>query len=366
MTKKFSLFAAAALALCLVSAPAPVTAQAGGRPRSATPNPNIVSPRATDPLKPPNAPPLAYHFVPGPAAPEGKKFGNVGSIALTPQGNLIVFNRNPEIMMAEYDPSGKFLRAFNPNIAVNAHGLRVDRYGNIWAADSFMNVIWKLNPKGEPLMMLGTRGEVGPWDDAKWNGMFNQPLDVNFDADDNIYVVQSHGGTSNPPDCTYCANYSNSEPPVPQGSDPRILKFDKTGKFIASRSLAHATPQYPTIHSVIVTPKGEVWIGDRQANKIVVLDRDLKPLRTIDAPNRTSGLFLDAKGQIWLSTGMDGMVMRLDDNGKVIGWIGKAGRDVTVDPNAIGEAHYVVVTPDLKTIYIADSVNAKVHRLDAN
>ena len=30
----------------------------------------------------------------------------------------------------------------------------------------------------------------------------------------------------------------------------------------------------------------------------------------------------------------------------------------------IGEAHYLVLTPDLKTIYIADTVNAKVLKLE--
>jgi hypothetical protein len=40
----------------------------------------------------------------------------------------------------------------------------------------------------------------------------------------------------------------------------------------------------------------------------------------------------------------------------------------TSDPmsDLIGEAHYLTVTPDEKTIYIADSINAKVLRLDHN
>ncbi len=55
-----------------------------------------------------------------------------------PNGNLIVFNRNPAIMMVEYDPTGtKVLRVFNPNIAMNPHGIRIDRHGNIWIIDSF-------------------------------------------------------------------------------------------------------------------------------------------------------------------------------------------------------------------------------------
>ena len=39
-------------------------------------------------------------------------------------GDLLVFNRNPDIMMVEYDPSGTTVkRVFNPNIAMNPHGL---------------------------------------------------------------------------------------------------------------------------------------------------------------------------------------------------------------------------------------------------
>jgi hypothetical protein len=132
-----------------------------------------VPPRATPNLRPPDAPTLPYHFVTQPAPMPGQKFGNVSGVALTPQGHVLVFNRNPVMMMVEYDAQGKFLRTFNPNIAVNTHGMRVDRYGNIWILDAFLNVLWKLKPSGEPIMTVGTRGEVAKWDDATWNGMFN-------------------------------------------------------------------------------------------------------------------------------------------------------------------------------------------------
>jgi streptogramin lyase len=315
----------------------------------------------TPDLQPLAAPELPCAYVAGPQAPNGEKFGNIGSVALLPNGNLVIFNRNPAIQMVEYTPDMKFVRAFNPNIAVNAHGLRTDRHGDIWAVDAFLNLVWKLNSKGEPLMMVGKRGEVGAWTDDKWNGMFNQPLDVAIDDDDNFYVVQGHAGSSRPPPCTYCATYANSSPSVSPGSDPRIMKFDKTGKFLGATALPHGpTERYPFIHSVVVTRKGEVWATDRQANRIIALDRNLRRLRDIQEPVLASGLFVDAKGDIWLAAGMDGMITKLDDNGKVVGWFGKAGR--TQDPTStlIGEAHYMAVTPDQKTIYIADSVNGKV------
>src|SRR5438067_7697160 len=88
-------------------------------------NPHIVAPTPTPGLHAPDAPALPYHFAQRPQAPYGQKFGNIASVALTPQGHLLVFNRNPQIMMVEYDGNGKFLRSFNPNIAVNSHGMRV-------------------------------------------------------------------------------------------------------------------------------------------------------------------------------------------------------------------------------------------------
>jgi sugar lactone lactonase YvrE len=325
----------------------------------------------------PNAPLLPYRFMPRPAPPNGEAFGNVSAVALTPQGNLLVLNRNPAIMMVEYNPAGtQVLRTFNPNMAQMAHGMRVDRHGNIWVTDSFLNLVWKLNARGEVLMMLGKRGENGAWDDTKWNGMFNQPLDVAFDARDNFYVVQSHGGTSFPADCTFCVNYAaglnaNSKavaakPPVPPGSDARVMKFDAKGNLLASASLAPASGPYPTTHSVVVAPNGEVWVADRQVKKIVVFDSNLKKLREIPQDYLVCGFFVDSQNGLWAVTGRDGMVLKLDWNGKILGYIGRPA--ATPDPNSndIGEAHYLTVSKDLRTIYVADSTQARVHKLVRN
>ncbi|HKB95517.1 MAG TPA: hypothetical protein VKB94_01635 [Rhizomicrobium sp.] len=330
------------------------------------------------PVKIPDAPQLPYHFGERPVAPNGEKFGNVAAITLLPNGDLLVFNRNPAIMMVEYDPTGTTVkRVFNPNIAMNPHGLRVDRHGNIWATDSFLNVIYKMNGKGEVLKVFGTRGENAPWDDSKWNGMFNQPLDLAFDKDDNFYVVQSHGGTSPPADCTFCATYDSAQthnakgraafvthsPAIP-GSDPRVMKFDQNGNLLASASLAHPDGKYPTVHSVIVSPTGEVWVGDRASQKILIFDKDLKTHRDIQMQNLTCGFYEDAKGQLWMSTGRDGLVLKLGWDGKVQGWFGKHGDNT--NSNDVGEGHYMAVSKDQKTIYIADTVLAHVLKLEHN
>jgi len=337
---------------------------------------NNAQPEPSHPVTIPDAPQLPYQYGDRPVAPLGEKFGNVAAVAFTPHGHLLVYNRNPAIMMVEYDATGtKVLRVFNPNIAMNPHGMRVDRHGNIWVIDSFLNVIFKLNPKGEVLKMVGTRGENAAWDDGKWNGMFNQPLDIAFDKDDNFYVVQSHGGTSPPADCTFCATYDStqtrnaaghavlvSHPAVPPGSDPRVMKFDKDFNFLASASLAHADGKYPTIHSVIVSPAGEVWVGDRASEKIIIFDKDLKTSREIQEHNLTCGFYEDATGQLWMSTGRNGLVLKMGWDGKVQGWFGKHGTDT--NSNDIGEGHYMAVSNDQKTIFVADTVLAHVIKLE--
>src|ERR1700749_2074506 len=318
-------------------------------------------PEPPGPVHIPDAPQLPYHFGDQITGASGEQFGNVSAVALRPNGNLLVFNRNPNIMMVEYDPTGtKQLRVFNPNIAMNPHALRVDPHGNIWVSDSFLNVIYKLNPNGDVIRAFGVRGENAAWDDSKWNGMFNQPLDIAFDKDDNFYVVQSHGGTSPPADCTFCATYKIPQvenaphhavyvnPPIVPGSDPRVMKFDKNGNFLASTSLAHPDGKYPTIHTVIVSPTGEVWVGDRASQKILIFDRDLKSHHDIQMQNLTCGFYEDAKGQLWMSTGRDGLVLKMGWDGKVQGWYGKHGDNT--NSNDIGEGHYMAVSADQKTI----------------
>jgi hypothetical protein len=259
--------------------------------------------------------------------------------------------------------------------------MRIDRYGNIWITDVFLNVVMKLNSEGEPLATYGVRGENAPWDDTEWNGMFNQPLDVNFDEDDNFYVTQSHGGSSPPKACTFCATYDSTQverqlqnsgrravpvtnPPAVVGGDPRILKFDKNGTYLASYAITHDDGSFGTIHSVVVTPKGEVYVTDRQQMKIVVLDKDLKFTRVIQMPYLTCGLFVDAKGDLWMSAGGNGLIMKIDYDGRILGWIGESGSNT--DSNQMGEAHYLAVSDDQSTIYVADTTTNHILKLKRN
>ena len=62
-----------------------------------------------------------------------------------------------------------------------------------------------------------------------------------------------------------------------------------------------------------------------------------------------------------MTAGRDGMIEKLDWSGKVLGWLGQKG----LAPTDFGEAHYLTMTPDMKTIYVADSDNGVIHKLVA-
>jgi sugar lactone lactonase YvrE len=284
----------------------------------------------------PDAPMLPYQAVQTPPPPVGTRYIGVSDVAVMPNGHLLVFQRSAINQLMEFDTDGKLLRSFGDNIAAQAHGLQIDRHGNIWITDIACNTVTKLSPAGYVLMTIGTKGKMGTWDEASGAHLFNQPNDVAFGPKDDIWVVTGHGG-----------------------SDPRVLHFDKNGKYLTSWPMKHADGSTATIHSIVLDKKGDLYIADRSANNILVMSQDGKLLRTIHEKNQVGGLFVDKKGGLWMAGGQDGMVVKLDWDGKVTGWTGSTG----LGPNQYTEVHYIAVSPDLKTIYVADSLGDRLDKL---
>jgi sugar lactone lactonase YvrE len=295
---------------------------------------------AAEPISIPDAPQLPYTSVPAPAPPVGTAFAGIGSVDVMPNGHLLVFQRQAANQLMEYDADGRLLRSFDDNIAARAHGLKVDRRGNIWITDGVCNTVMKLDPTGAVLMTLGTKGKAGSWDEASGAHLFNQPNDVIFGTRDDFWVVTGHGG--NP--------------------DARVEHFDRDGRHIGGWSMKHADGTPATIHTMAINKSGELYISDREVHRIVVMSQDGKLLRTIQMKNRIGSLVVDKSGGLWMSAGEDGMIFKIDWDGKVLGWMGKLGPG----PYEYSEAHYMAISPDMKTIYAADSLGNKIHKYVRN
>jgi len=169
-------------------------------------------------------------------------------VAVNSKGHIYLFHRGKHPLM-EFDPSGKFLRSIADDLFVTAHMVRVDSEDNIWTADVGSHVVLKLSPEGRVLLALG-RMRI-PGDDVLH---FNQPTDVAWDRDGNIYVADGYGNS-------------------------RVLKFDKFGNPLLGWGMKGSGPgQFDTPHTIVVD--GDlVYVGDRENARIQIFDRNGRFLR---------------------------------------------------------------------------------------
>jgi DNA-binding beta-propeller fold protein YncE len=312
----------AAVAVAVVLASAPALAQ-----------------RPSDPalLVPQSAPALDYVAVADPLTfPAGTSIGAAASVAFDAKGHLWVLNRGAQ-PLAEFDANGTFIRAFGEGLFNRTHGLRFDRDGNMWVTDVGAHIVVKLDPLGRTLLTLGIKGEPGNWDEAAGSRRLNQPNDVAFGGNGDVFVVQGHTPGA--------------------AGDPRVLKFDKSGRFIKSWGGKGKGPgQFEVAHGIAIDAKGLLWVTDRENQRIQVFDADgtfIKELKYAGLP-----CALDIGPQyIYMVNGFAGQVLRLDLNGVVLAATGKSGKGV----GEFGEAHFIAVSPKGE-LWVADSVNSAVQK----
>src|SRR5262249_27217363 len=87
-----------------------------------------------------------------PQLPAGMKWAGVISVDVDAQGNIWVSHRS-EPTILEFAPSGKLLKSFGTGMFVQAHGMTIDRDGNIWVTDAQAKdgkgqQVFKLSPDG--------------------------------------------------------------------------------------------------------------------------------------------------------------------------------------------------------------------------
>jgi DNA-binding beta-propeller fold protein YncE len=284
-------------------------------------------------LVPQKAPELEYVAVPDPVTlPAGTTMGASAAVAFGPSGHLFVLTRGQQAIF-EFDSQGRFIRTVGDGLFTRAHGLRIDREGNFWTTDVGAHVVMKLSPQGQVLLTLGTKGEAGAWNEAAASHKLNQPTDVILAPNGDIFVAQGHT-------------------PGPQG-DPRVLKFDKTGKFIASWGGKGKGPgQFEVAHGLAFDAKGSLWVTDRENQRIQVFETNGTFVRELKYAGLPCSLDI-GRQFIYMVNGYAGQILQLDLNGRVLAATGKPGKG----PGEFGEAHNIAVSPKGE-IFVADTVNS--------
>ena len=201
--------------------------------------------------------------------PAGMQWGQVISVDPDAHGNIWVFHRSePNIL--EFDASGKLLKSFGAGFA-QAHGLAIDRNGNIWVTDAQAKdgkgqQVFKFSPDGKVLMTLGKAGVAGTGPDT-----FNGPSDVVIAANGDIFVADGHYGDNT----------------------GRVVKFSKDGKFFKAWGKRGSGPgEFDEPHSIAMDSKGRLFVADRKNNRIEIFDQDGKFIDQWKQFGRPSGIYI--------------------------------------------------------------------------
>lgn len=283
--------------------------------------------------------------------------GGASGVAIDSKGNIWVLQRaaagQPQLF--QFDRQFKLVRTV-PNAVIGrlekGHGIKVDGQDNVWITDANLAIAMKFSPEGKLLTTIGTRNKRGDWDESKGQRLLWQPLDIAFGPGGDIYIAEGHANES--------PNDVGAAPDNRIGA-ARILHLDRNGKFINQWYGNQIGPgKFSMAHGIAVDPKdGDVWIGDREEYRLVVYSKDGRFKKTIAMRNLMCAVAFDPRGDLWVSTGRDGQLLKLDRNGTVLGAV---GRGSGIGTGQFIEATYMAWDKD-GALYSGDTSVGRVTRM---
>jgi len=307
--------------------------------------------------------------------------GEATGVAVNSKGHVFVFSRGnttgpayaaAAAQLLEFAPDGKFLREIGHNLYAwsFAHTVKVDKDDNIWVTDKGSDMVIKFNPEGRVAMVFGRKQEASdegtePLKHVKpplppVDGMFRQVTDVAWDSAGNTFISDG---------------YVNS----------RIAKVDKDGNWLKSWGEPGDQPgQFSAPHSIAVDAQNNIYVADRGNRRIQVFDSNGQFLRkfAIDVPvpadarpaignKPTSTTGTMAPGAPWAicitpapnqvlytSDAFPGRIYKLSLDGKVLGILGKSGKQL----GQFGWIHEIAC-PTADELYVAELLNWRIQKL---
>jgi sugar lactone lactonase YvrE len=282
-------------------------------------------------ITPTNDAPNPYTTIEGWAKmPAGRTWGSTSAVDIDRDGvsvwvaercganncwNAADGKMSPLDVVLKFDASGNMVRSFGAGMFVFPHGIHVDRDGNVWVTDGQDNLprpgrrggggagdtppqmpekvvghqVIKFSPEGKVLLALGKAGGNRPGETPD-PASFYQPNDVITNANGDIFVAEGHSNAETAP--------------------ARIIKFDRTGKFIKEWGKRGTGPgEMMQPHSLAFDSQGRLFVADRSNNRIQIFDQEGKLLdHGWEQYSRISGLWIDRNDMLYAADSESGSV----------------------------------------------------------
>lgn len=192
-----------------------------------------------------------------PLLAEGFALSAVSAVDIDTSQNVFLFQRTNRDWTRQFPDSlisantifmldnktGTMLNSWGANMFIMPHGLAVDKDNNIWVTDVGLQQIFKFSHDGKLLMKLGV-----PKTSGNDSLHFNLPTDVAEANDGSFYVSDGYGNS-------------------------RVVKFSRKGKYLFEwGNKGDNSGEFNTPHSIDLDSQGNVYVADRENNRIQKFD----------------------------------------------------------------------------------------------
>jgi peptidylamidoglycolate lyase len=198
--------------------------------------------------------------------PAGEKLGNPTGTGIDTNQNIFILHRGSRewpilgsmpknfikektILQVEKE-TGKILNSWGDNLFIMPHGLTVDENNNVWVTDVGLQQVFKFNHEGKLLLKLGEANVPG-----NDHTHFDRPTDIAIAQDGSFYTSDGYGNS-------------------------RIIKFSADGKYLFEwGKKGSKESEFNIPHGICLDSGGNVYVADRENNRIQVFDSTGKFLK---------------------------------------------------------------------------------------
>ncbi len=245
--------------------------------------------------------------------PAAAEVGAMSAVAVDRAHKYIYVLHRGGTPLLKFDASGKYLSGWGNGLFKVAHGLRVDRDGNLWITDNGLNTVRKFTPDGKLLQTLNEAGGK---------------LEVARRSRDRIERQ------------TFISR-------IPETAVSCIQR--RPAKFIAQFGAKGKEPgQFTTAHGLAIDKNDRIYVADRGNNRVEVFNPDGSFVAVWQGFGNPFGL-LYWRDELFISEGDINKIFEMDHDGKITrGWGG---------PDLLQLPHLMDYNSD-GTLYITE-VNGK-------